>query len=68
MPDARRGEQGYDDIPESLEVDTADMSPEDGDALDEDHVNFEVGFAYRAEPSGDSAQSKAKNVQYVSST
>ena len=42
------------------------MSPEDRDALDGDHVNLELGFAYRAEPSGDSAQSKAKNIQYAS--
>lgn len=54
---------GEDDIGESIAVDSQSMSTDDRDALDEDHVNLEVSFAYRGLPSGDSAVSKAKNIQ-----
>ncbi|KAH9916920.1 uncharacterized protein B0H18DRAFT_1214852 [Fomitopsis serialis] len=64
LPDADGSKDG-DGISESLEVDSADMSPEERDALGGDHVNLEVGFAYRAEPSGESAQSKAKNIHLL---
>ncbi|KAH9830601.1 uncharacterized protein C8Q71DRAFT_785114 [Rhodofomes roseus] len=64
LPDAGDSKNG-DEISKSLEVDSEDMSPEDRDALGGDHVNLEVGFAYRAEPSGESAQSKAKNIHLL---
>lgn len=66
LPRAGSGEKGGEEISRSLAVDSEDMSPEDKDALDGDHITLELGFAYRAEPSGDSAQSKARNIQYVS--
>ena len=65
QPVAGNGEKGGDEISRSLEVDPTKLSAEDKDALDGDHINLELGFAYRAEPSGDSAQSKARNIQCV---
>ncbi|KZT64142.1 hypothetical protein DAEQUDRAFT_718539 [Daedalea quercina L-15889] len=62
LPDAGVGKKGGDEISESLEVDSAGMSPEERDALGGDHVNLEIGFACRAEPSGETAKSKAKNI------
>ncbi|KAI0922964.1 hypothetical protein AcV5_009819 [Taiwanofungus camphoratus] len=56
---------GEDDIGESIAVDSQSMSTDDRDALDEDHVNLEVSFAYRGLPSGDSAVSKAKNIHLL---
>ena len=41
------------------------LSADDRDALNGDHVNLEVSFAYQGLPSGRTAQSKAQNIQYV---
>ncbi|KAI0329974.1 hypothetical protein GY45DRAFT_1278584, partial [Cubamyces sp. BRFM 1775] len=38
------------------------VSPDDREALDGDHVNLEVSFAYQGLPSGQSAESKARNI------
>ena len=50
------------------EDDSSDrVEDEDDDATEftKQHVNLEVSFAYRGLPSGNSAASKAKNLQYV---
>ena len=46
-------------------IDSETISPDDREALDGDHVNLELSFAYQGEPSGRTAQSKAQNIQYV---
>ncbi|PCH37535.1 hypothetical protein WOLCODRAFT_128544, partial [Wolfiporia cocos MD-104 SS10] len=63
LPDARG--DGGDAIGASLEVDSQSLSPEDREALSVDHVNLEISFAYRGLPSGDTAQSKAKNIHLL---
>ena len=50
---------------EALGVDFDVLSADDRDALNGDHVNLEVSFAYQGLPSGRTAQSKAQNIQYV---
>ncbi|KIP05468.1 hypothetical protein PHLGIDRAFT_30925 [Phlebiopsis gigantea 11061_1 CR5-6] len=42
--------------------DQPDQSPEEQNDLNEQHVNVEIGFAYRGLPTGHSAKSKAKNL------
>ncbi|CCM05424.1 uncharacterized protein FIBRA_07641 [Fibroporia radiculosa] len=63
LPDAHSGSK--DAIAESLEIDSEDMSPDDREALDGDHVNLEISFAYRGLPSGGSAASKAMNLHLL---
>ena len=46
-------------------IDSETISPDDREALDGDHVNLELSFAYQGVPSGRTAQSKAQNIQYV---
>ena len=70
LPDANSREGGEDnehkDSLEGLGINADSITPEDRDALDGDHVNLEVSFAYQGLPSGKTAQSKAENIQYVS--
>ena len=49
----------------SMGIDSETISPDDREALDGDHVNLELSFAYQGVPSGRTAQSKAQNIQYV---
>lgn len=42
-----------------------DVEKKDREQLESDHVNFEVSFAFKAQPSEKDAQSKAKNPQSV---
>ncbi len=63
LPDARSREG--DDSFAGLGIDTESISPEDRDALDEDHVNLEVSFAYQGVPSGRTAQEKGQNIQWA---
>ncbi|CDO71515.1 hypothetical protein BN946_scf184910.g14 [Trametes cinnabarina] len=41
------------------------ISPDDREALDGDHVNLEVSFAYQGLPSGQTAASKAHNIHLL---
>ncbi|KAI0822359.1 hypothetical protein BC628DRAFT_1364753 [Trametes gibbosa] len=41
------------------------VSPDDREALDGDHVNLEVSFAYQGLPSGQTAESKAHNIHLL---
>ena len=56
LPDAQPREQVN-------REDEPDQSPDEQEDLSEQHVNLEVGFAYRELPTGQSAESKAKNLQ-----
>ena len=50
---------------ESAPPDQNEDEDDDATEFTKQHVNLEVSFAYRGLPSGHSAASKAKNVQYV---
>ncbi|TBU59824.1 hypothetical protein BD310DRAFT_1038272 [Dichomitus squalens] len=50
---------------EGLGIDVDTITPEDRDALDGDHINLEVSFAYQGLPSGKTAQSKAQNIHLM---
>ena len=63
LPDARSAEGGVSLA--GLGIDFGLVNPEDRDALDEDHVNLEVSFAYQGLPSGRTAQEKAQNIQWA---
>ncbi len=75
LPDSHdqkvRNTQERRDLAESNESNSAEDGQEqksDADEMqepDEQYVNLEISFAYRGLPSGHSAQSKARNVQYV---
>ncbi|KAI0267273.1 hypothetical protein BC834DRAFT_822647 [Gloeopeniophorella convolvens] len=53
-------------LPDSDNEDALNLlDTEDRDQLGGDHVNLEVSFAYRAQPSGSSTESKARNVHLV---
>lgn len=58
LPDAQSREQVNNE-------DEREQNPDEQEDLSEQHVNLEVGFAYRGLPSGHSAKSKARNLQYV---
>ncbi len=47
------------------EEDQDKQDPEEVEALDEQHVNLEMSFAYRGLPSGQSAASKAHNAHLL---
>ncbi|KAI1792363.1 hypothetical protein LXA43DRAFT_972528 [Ganoderma leucocontextum] len=63
LPDARSREG--DDSFAGLGVDPESITPEERDALDEDHVNLEVSFAYQGLPSGRAAQEKGQNIHFM---
>ncbi|KAI0672484.1 hypothetical protein C8Q78DRAFT_1027516 [Trametes maxima] len=69
LPDARQTDTGSleanDDSLSTLGIDAQTISPDDRDALDGDHVNLEVSFAYQGLPSGQSAKSKARNIHLL---
>ena len=48
-----------------LGINADTVSPDDREALDGDHINLELSFAYQGLPSGRTAQSKAENIQYA---
>ena len=47
------------------EEDHDNQDPEEIEALDQQHVNVEMSFAYRGLPSGQSAMSKARNAHLL---
>ena len=55
-------DQGDDSLA-AMSINADTVSPDDREALDGDHVNLEVSFAYKGLPSGQSAKSKAHNIQ-----
>ncbi|RPD52908.1 hypothetical protein L226DRAFT_617720 [Lentinus tigrinus ALCF2SS1-7] len=55
---------GNDEI-SALGIDTQTISPDDREAIDGDHVNLELSFAYQGVPTGRTAQSKAKNIHLL---
>ncbi|KAI0753253.1 hypothetical protein C8Q80DRAFT_1229046 [Daedaleopsis nitida] len=59
--DATKGGDSLADIG----IDADSVSSDDRDALDGDHVNLEVSFAYQGLPSGRTAQSKAENIHLL---
>ncbi|KAH9941531.1 hypothetical protein B0H21DRAFT_752338 [Amylocystis lapponica] len=68
LPDASEPEPGVgasDNIGESMKVDSKPIDNDSREALDADHVNLEVSFAYRGLPSGQSAVSKARNIHLL---
>ncbi|KAM5531360.1 hypothetical protein V8D89_006496 [Ganoderma adspersum] len=63
LPDARSPEGGVSLA--GLGIDSGFVTAEDRDALDEDHINLEVSFAYQGLPSGRTAQEKAQNIHFM---
>ncbi|OSD00665.1 hypothetical protein PYCCODRAFT_1479096 [Trametes coccinea BRFM310] len=55
---------GEDSLAE-MGINAETISPDDREALDGDHVNLEVSFAYQGLPSGQSAASKAHNIHLL---
>ncbi|KAH9847036.1 hypothetical protein C2E23DRAFT_850404 [Lenzites betulinus] len=49
----------------AMGIDADTVSPDDREALDGDHVNLEVSFAYEGLPSGQTAESKAHNIHLL---
>ncbi|KAI0654107.1 hypothetical protein C8Q70DRAFT_1029821 [Cubamyces menziesii] len=49
----------------AMGISAESVSPDDREALDGDHVNLEVSFAYQGLPSGQSAESKARNIHLL---
>ncbi|KAH9937796.1 uncharacterized protein BXZ73DRAFT_89230 [Epithele typhae] len=64
LPDVRlhKNEDDGGDGLAGLGINSDAVGADDKDALDGDHVNLEVSFAYQSLPSGQTAQSKAQNV------
>ncbi|KAI0643938.1 hypothetical protein C8Q79DRAFT_977606 [Trametes meyenii] len=60
-----RGKPDSSDSLSALGIDTQTISPDDRDALDGDHVNLEISFAYQGLPSAQSAKSKARNIHLL---
>ncbi|RDX44545.1 hypothetical protein OH76DRAFT_1408962 [Lentinus brumalis] len=69
LPDARSRDTGEvkatDDSLRDMGIDGETIGPDDREALDGDHVNLELSFAYQGLPSGRSAQSKAENIHLL---
>ena len=69
LPDTKSRDTGEvkdgNDELSDMGIDTETISPDDREALDGDHVNLELSFAYQGIPTGRTAQSKAENIQYV---
>ncbi|KAL1939462.1 hypothetical protein VTO73DRAFT_10018 [Trametes versicolor] len=69
LPDAKTHDTGNpgdaQDTLAAMGIDGDTVSPDDRDALDGDHVNLEVSFAYQGLPSGKSAASKARNIHLL---
>ncbi|KAI8972445.1 hypothetical protein BD414DRAFT_469487 [Trametes punicea] len=69
LPDATSRDAGNpnnsEDSLSAMGIDADTISPDDRDALNGDHVNLEVSFAYQGLPSGQSAESKAHNIHLL---
>lgn len=61
-----RGDAGSnkDDL-SNMGIDADAVGADDREALNDDHINLELSFAYQGLPSGRTAQSKAENLQCV---
>ncbi|KAI0634023.1 hypothetical protein C8Q77DRAFT_721518 [Trametes polyzona] len=69
LPDADTRDTGNpgegEDALSATGINADTISPDDREALDGDHVNLEVSFAYQGLPSGQSAKSKARNIHLL---
>ncbi|EMD37079.1 hypothetical protein CERSUDRAFT_114979 [Gelatoporia subvermispora B] len=69
LPDSTPERAGEDDeakdIGRSIDVDAGGLGQEEREALDGDHVNLEISFVYRGQPSGNEVESKAHNIHLL---
>ncbi|OCH92775.1 hypothetical protein OBBRIDRAFT_864983 [Obba rivulosa] len=73
LPDAKpppgssksKDEAEAEDIGKSLDISGEGLCQDEREALAGDHVNLEVSFAYRGQPSSNEVESKAKNIHLL---